>query len=41
MAPRDALLCVHDRLLRDTLVLFGGGVVPLLSVADGIGVMGG
>jgi hypothetical protein len=40
-ASRDALLCVHERLPRDTIVPLGGGAVPLLSVADGIAVMGG
>jgi hypothetical protein len=41
VASRDALLCVHERLLRDTIVPLGGGSVPLLSVADGVTVMGG
>ena len=39
MASPHVRLCVHKRLLRDTIVTLGGGAVPLLSVTDDIAVM--
>ena len=40
-ASRDVRLCVHKRLLRDTIVSPSEGTVPLLVVADDVAVMGG